>query len=130
MACYACATLATLGGFMFEEKRKAQLEKQAKHLASLALVSLSTEKAMKERASMMSILNELNDVYNSVALWGDKNVMKVIKMGYDKRYKKMLSDLLKVCIGLIEEIEHGNMPNFKQMHDLDNCIEDLRNWRI
>jgi hypothetical protein len=112
------------------EKKKAHLEKVAKNMSSEALLSLTRDKAMVARAKMMDVLRQLADEFDSVYLWGDPQIVRVIKMGYDERHKRILRQLIDACSQSLIEIESLGPIDLSKMYALDDMLHDLKNWRI
>jgi hypothetical protein len=113
------------------EKKKAHLENVAKNMSSEVLLSLTRDKAMVARAKMMDVLRQLADEFNSVHLWGDPQIIRVIKMGYDERHKRILRQLVDVCQNALDEIEKKDQKiDLSKMYALDDMLHDLNNWRI
>ncbi len=116
---------------MFDENRLEMLEKQVTNLAVRVHLSLTHEKAMEERKNMMKLLRDIYDNHKSVRLWGNKQVVAAITLGFDDRYKQMLSSLARICDSIVVEIEATNkIPDMKKMYELEDMIHDLKNWRI
>jgi hypothetical protein len=117
---------------MFDEAYKIALENRVSRLAAECLGSLTDEQETRLRTEMMKGLQELSDRFSSVRIvYVDKNVHKVVELGYKERFANGIDAMLRE-VQKLDDLALGedHLKVFQKLYSILDMMHDLVDRRI
>lgn len=117
---------------MFDEAYKTALENRVSRLAAECLGSLTDDQETKLRTEMMKGLQELSDRFSSVRIvYVDKNVHKVVELGYKERFSKGIDAMIAEVKKLDDlTLAEDRSKVFQKLYSIMDMMHDLVDRRI